>query len=119
MYAWIKDNLLAIVLAAALACVLLGGYSLHDNRKSDAEYRAINKRIGQIDSDIKSEFRNLHQTIDRGRKETGDTRVIVESVRGTLEKDRATIGELQDTSSKLKTAIREIRTQKQTTANGK
>lgn len=113
-----KTIIVAALFIAALAGYWLGG-GLRGDGKADAEYRAISERLGQIDRDIKSEFRGLNQTIDRGRKETGDTRIIVEGVRGSLEKDRATIGELQDTSSKLKAAIREVRDQKQEAETGK
>ena len=113
-----KTIIVAALLVAVLAGYWMGG-ELRGDGNAAAEYRAIGERLGQIDRDLKSEFRGLNQTIDRGRKETGDTRIIVEGVRGSLEKDRATLGELQDSSGKLKAAIREVRNQKQEAEAGK
>ena len=105
------------IIACILAGVLLG--NIYNNRGPTPEYGAVVERLGQIDRDLKSEFRNLHQTIDRGGKETGETRIIVEGVRHQVEGDRVTRGELQITSGKLKDLIRKVRSQEQKVEVGK
>lgn len=113
---WIIVILVLIVVAGASYGVYSHIYGIRD---TNAEYGRIDERLRQIDNNLKSEFRNLNQTITRGREETQGTRIIVETVRGSLEKDRETRGQLQDTSRKLKDALREIRGQKQEPEKGK
>lgn len=114
-----KTYILYGIIILCIITVFGMGIYIYNNGSANAEYGAINERLRQIDSNIKSEFGNLNKTIDRGGKETVGTRIIVEGVRQQVESDRVPRGELQITNNKLKDALREIRSQKQETGVGK
>ena len=117
---WLKDRYVAtaLLVVCITACVLCG-YVLYNQSATDAEYRAINKRIEQIDADIKSEFRSLNRTITASRKEAGEIRVITTTVRESLEGDRETRKSIQNRIGELENTLRESRKTAQETGVGK